>query len=161
MQPAFSGFAVLGIVLIEIAGFVIIGSRIGVLATLALVLLAMFTGFYFLRSQSFGILRRIQEELNAGRIPDREMAEGAMIVTGAILLIIPGFVSDIIGILLFIRPVRDILWHRLSKRIVRSNLYTERHRQNRKTIDLDDADYHSVDPENSPWRKPEDKDNKP
>jgi len=154
MQPAFSGFAVLGAVFIEIAGFIIIGSGIGVLPTLTLVMLSMFAGVYLLRSHGISILQRIRDELSAGRIPDREMAEGAMIMAGAILLIIPGFVSDIIGLLLFIQPVQKLIRHYLSKRIIRDRRYTGNRRQETKTIDPDNHDYHSSDPESSPWRDP-------
>lgn len=154
MQPAFSGLAVLLAIFIEITGFIIVGSRIGVLATLILVLLSMLAGIYLLRSQGISILTRMQNELTAGRAPDRQMAEGAMVVIGAILLIIPGFVSDIIGILLFIQPVRDLIWNHFSKRIINNRPYNTDHGQKTKTIDLDQDDYHCDDPENSPWRKP-------
>lgn len=155
MQPAFLGFAVLCAVFIEIAGFIVVGSRIGVLATLALVMIAMFAGVQLLRSQGLSILKPIQDEISAGRTPDREMAEGAMIVTGAILLIVPGFVSDVIGILLFIKPVRLLLWRHMAKHLNRDRAQRKGARQETKTIDLDDHEYHSTDPENSPWRTPD------
>jgi UPF0716 protein FxsA len=75
---------------IEIAGFVIVGSEIGVLATLGLVILSAMLGFFLLRVQGFGLLQRIRMESAAGRVPDREMMHGAMIVVAAIMLIVPG-----------------------------------------------------------------------
>lgn len=154
MQPTFLSFAVLGAIFIEIAGFIIVGSRIGVLATLALIMISMLAGVYLLRVQGISILRRMQNELSAGRTPDRELAEGAMVVIGAILLIIPGFVSDIAGILLFLRPVRGFIWRQLSKRPPGRRPPGKKPAPPAKTIDLDESDYQARDPHNSPWRKP-------
>ena len=71
---------------IEIAGFVIIGSKIGVFATLGLVILSAMLGFFLLRVQGIGLLQRIRTETAAGRVPDREVVHGAMLVLAAILL---------------------------------------------------------------------------
>ncbi|RCL01699.1 MAG: FxsA cytoplasmic membrane protein [Candidatus Tokpelaia sp. JSC085] len=157
-KPAFSnfavsGFAVLCAVFIEIAGLIIIGLQIGVVKALTLVMLSTFTGLYLLRRQSFNILRRIQNEINAGHIPEHELAEGAMIIVGAILLIIPGFISDIIGLLLFLRFMRHFLWRLLSKkRIIFGRFFKTRRWQDTKKIEGDVNDYHAVAPKNSPWR---------
>nr|WP_210327979.1 MULTISPECIES: FxsA family protein [Bartonella] len=149
-------------IFIEIAGFIIVGKEIGVLATLALIILSMFVGFILLRIQGITLLAKMQHELSAGRIPDRELAHGALLILAAILLIIPGFVTDIIGLLLFIPQIRDLLWKWVSKKMTvrasfssgfRENSYDNNHSQ---TIDLDAEDYHSSDPEHSPWRKDDD-----
>ncbi|TJV49623.1 MAG: membrane protein FxsA, partial [Mesorhizobium sp.] len=66
------------------------------------------------------------------------------IVLAAILLIIPGFITDIFGILLFLPPVRDLAWRLLKGRIVLATSFGTggfRARQRDKTIDLDDSDY--------------------
>ncbi|PRD44507.1 membrane protein FxsA [Phyllobacterium phragmitis] len=161
---------------VEIAGFVIVGSHIGVLATLALVVLSAMLGFFLLRVQGFGLLQRIRAEAAAGRVPDRELVHGAMLVLAAILLIIPGFVSDIFGLLLFIPPLRDIVWRQLSRSGVivttggtgstrygrgydegkkpsdRAPGNQGKNREGDRVIDLDPEDYsHKPDP-NSPWR---------
>ncbi len=160
--PNIAGLFLLVAIFIEIAGFIIVGKEIGVLATLALIILSMFVGFILLRIQGITLLAKMQHELSAGRIPDRELAHGALLILAAILLIIPGFVTDIIGLLLFIPQIRDLLWKWVSKKMTvrttfssgfRENSYDNSHSQ---TIDLDAEDYHSSDPEHSPWRKDDD-----
>lgn len=96
----------LAFVLLEIAGFIIVGRAIGIAATLGLVLLAAVAGIALLRGQGFGVMRRIREDVNAGVMPGAALADGAMILLAGILLIIPGFVSDVIGLLLFVPAVR-------------------------------------------------------
>jgi len=160
--PNIAGVFLLAAIFIEIAGFIIVGKEIGVLATLGLIILSMIVGFILLRIQGITLLAKMQHELAAGHIPDRELAHGALLIMAAILLIIPGFVTDIIGLLLFIPQIRDLLWKWVSKKmIVRTsfssgftkNNYDNSHSQ---TIDLDAEDYHSSDPEHSPWRKDDD-----
>lgn len=146
---------------VEIAGFVIVGSHIGVLATLALVILGGMLGFFLLRVQGFGLLQKIRAEAAAGRVPDRELVHGAMLVLAAILLIIPGFFTDICGLLLFIPPVRDLVWRYLSRSGVIVTMGNTRYgrgfdagnRQPRdRVIDLDPEDYSRKPDPNSPWR---------
>lgn len=146
---------------VEIAGFVIVGSHIGVLATLALVVFGGMLGFFLLRVQSFGLLQKIRAEAAAGRIPDRELVHGAMLVLAAILLIIPGFVTDICGLLLFIPPVRDLVWRYLSRSGVIVTAGGMRYGrgfgagdrpQRDQVIDLDPEDYSRKSDPNSPWR---------
>jgi UPF0716 protein FxsA len=93
-------------VLIEIAGFVIVGRAVGVAATLGLVVLAAIAGIVLLRGQGFGVMRRIREDVTAGVMPGAALADGAMILLAGLLLFIPGFVSDVFGLLLFVPAVR-------------------------------------------------------
>jgi len=148
---------------IEIAGFVIIGSKIGVFATLGLVILSAMLGFFLLRVQGIGLLQRIRTETAAGRVPDREMVHGAMLVLAAILLIVPGFVSSTIGILLFIPFIRDFMWEKFMRGrmvVATSTRYSDGYGQQRPgsnprqdhVIDLDPEDYTTRPNENSPWK---------
>ncbi len=109
--------SLLALPLIEIAGFAFVGREIGVLATIGLVLLSSIAGSILLRIQGFGVISRIQRDLRAGRNPGRELAHGVMILIAGILLIIPGFFTDIIGILLFLQPVRELGWKLVRSRI--------------------------------------------
>ena len=104
---------------LEIAGFVIVGRQIGVLPTLGLVVASGMLGAILLRIQGFGVMTRIRKELDAGRDPSRELANGVMILLAGVLLLIPGFVTDIIGLLLFLPPVRELAWRFLKGRVVR------------------------------------------
>ena len=108
---------VLVLPLIEIAGFVIVGRQIGVLATIGLVLLAAVVGGMMMRLQGLGLLNRLQRELEAGKDPGRELAHGAMVLLAGILLMVPGFFTDIVGLLLFVPPVRDLAWRFVRRRV--------------------------------------------
>lgn len=148
--------------LLEIAGFVIVGRQVGALATVGLVLASSIAGSLLLRHQGFGVMARVRAEMDAGRDPSRQLAHGAMMVLAAILLIIPGFITDILAILLLLPPVRDLAWRTLKGRIVLATDFSAggfRARQRGKTIDLDDGDYSRADDysrgpdHNSPWRR--------
>lgn len=154
---------IFGLPILEIAAFVVVGSKIGVLWTIVLVVLASLAGTILLRIQGFGALNRIRRELDAGRDPGRQLAHGAMIMLAGVLLLIPGFVTDLLGLLLFIPPVRELAWRFLKRRVVvagsfSGNLGGFRPGGRRgRTIDLDEEDFHRT-PESdapnpkSPWR---------
>jgi UPF0716 protein FxsA len=101
----------------EIAAFVLVGREVGVGTTLMLVLASMLAGVVLLRVQGLGTLRRLQKATAGGSDPGRELVHGVMIVIAAILLIVPGFLSDILGLLLFIPPVRDLAWKLIRSRM--------------------------------------------
>ncbi len=143
---------------IEIAGFIVVGSHIGVFATLGLIILSAMLGFFLLRLQGIGLLQRIRTETAAGRVPDREMVHSAMLVLAAILLIVPGFVTSALGILLFIPFVRDIVWEKFVRGrmvVTTSARYSESYRsyepQQDRVIDLEPEDYTTRPNEDSPW----------
>ena len=160
MRISFIPLFLLLLPLLEIAGFVVVGREIGALATVGLVILSSVAGSLLLRHQGFGVMARVRTEMDAGRDPSRQLAHGAMIVLAAILLIIPGFITDILAILLLLPPVRDFAWRLLKSRIVMatsfSSGFSARRRNN--VIDLDDSDYSRDDypdrpDHNSPWRR--------
>jgi UPF0716 protein FxsA len=134
-------------------------------------------GAILLRVQGFGAMTRARAELAAGGDPSRELADAAMILLAGILLLIPGFVTDIAGLLLFLPPVRHLAWRFVSRRIVVSTAgfgdfgqagfgqagfgragFGRRGRD--RTIDLDAEEYSrdnngSASPRgDSPWKQP-------
>ena len=162
LRISFLPLFLLALPLLEIAGFVIVGREVGALATVGLVVASGIAGVLLLRHQGFGVMARVRAEMAGGGDPSRQLAHGAMIVVAAILLIIPGFITDIIGLLLFLPPVRDLAWSRLKGRIVVATDFTTggfRGRSRDKVIDLDDGDYSREDDfkrgpdHNSPWRR--------
>ncbi|WP_136620341.1 MULTISPECIES: FxsA family protein [Mesorhizobium] len=162
MRISFLPLFLLALPLLEIAGFVVVGRQVGALATVGLVLASSIAGALLLRHQGFSVMTRIRTEMDAGRDPSRQLAHGAMIVLAAILLIIPGFITDIIGLLLCLPPVRDLAWRALKGRVVLATNFSTggfRGRQRDKTIDLEDGDYSRSDDyargpdHNSPWRR--------
>lgn len=145
--------------LAEIAAFVVIGRYVGVLATLGLTVLAAVVGLALLRVQGAGILRRLRTESRSGTDPAREIVHGAMIVIAAFLLIVPGFLTDIVGILLFVPFVRDFAWSLAKPHVTLVHESRFSHRSSsedrashRSTIiDLDKDDYRHDPKRRSPW----------
>ncbi|KQS71970.1 hypothetical protein ASG39_19645 [Rhizobium sp. Leaf371] len=133
----------------EIATFIVVGREIGVVATLGLILLSAIVGAVLLRAQGLGVLRKLQSVSRTGENPGRQIVHGAMIVVAAFLLILPGFLSDLIGILLFIPAVREATWQFLRKRVTvvtrtssaRPDPAETRARSIPGVIDLDDAEF--------------------
>ncbi|HTO30754.1 MAG TPA: FxsA family protein [Pararhizobium sp.] len=103
--------------LAEIAAFIFVGREVGVGKTLLLVLASALIGAVLLRIQGFGVLRKIQQASQTGADPGRQLVHGVMIVIAAFLLIIPGFISDMLGLLLFIPAVRDLGWSLVKSRL--------------------------------------------
>jgi UPF0716 protein FxsA len=151
---------ILALPLVEIAGFVLVGGEIGVLPTVALVVLSSIVGSALVRLQGFGVLARIRQQLAEGKNPGREVAHGVMILLAGILLLIPGFVTDIVGLLLFVPSIRDLGWRLVKRRlaaadgvIVTSTGWGPRPAGSDKTIDLDAQDYSRAANPRSPWKR--------
>src|SRR3954470_14331888 len=85
-----------------------IGGLIGVWPTIALLLADALLGSLLLRHQGRGAWRRFNQALAERRFPGREVADGLMIAIGGTLLLTPGFVTDIFGVLLLLPPTRAI-----------------------------------------------------
>ncbi|UUP17585.1 FxsA family protein [Nitratireductor thuwali] len=151
-------FLLLAIPLLEIAVFVVVGSQIGVLPTLGLVLLTAVAGTILLRIQGFGLLARVRHTLDEGRMPGRDLVHGVMIMIAGVLLLTPGFVTDTLGFLLFVPAIRDIGWRFLRDRITVVSAGAagggQHPKKTDKTIDLDLDDYTREKNEHSPWREP-------
>lgn len=86
-----------------------VGVQLGFWTTVALVILTGLVGAALARWQGINTLARINSELAAGRMPAAELSDGAMILVAAALLVTPGFVTDVIGLLLLIPPARKVL----------------------------------------------------
>jgi UPF0716 protein FxsA len=102
--------------IVELWLIIEIGGLIGVLPTIALLLADALLGSLLLRHQGRGAWRRFNQALAEHRFPGREVADGALIVAGGTLLLTPGFVTDIFGLLLLIPPTRAIA-RRLLRRL--------------------------------------------
>jgi len=157
----------LGAVFVEIAGMIVVGRHIGVLPTLLLLALAMAVGFILLRYLGKDYVSRAKEELERGVIPERAIVDGSIHFIACLLLITPGFISDIVALLLFVPIIRTQLWRILSRRmVIRAYPPYQQNKRNKKeaanqpmTIDLDAQNYQAQNPENSPWRRVEDEKN--
>lgn len=95
--------------ILEMVVLIEVGSAIGAWNTVALVFLGAFVGIQVIRQQGFSTMVKAQQRMAAGELPAGEMAEGFMIAIGGLFMMIPGFLTDIIGVLLLIPPVRRFL----------------------------------------------------
>ena len=93
---------------IELAILIRVGTAIGVLNTIAVVLVTGAAGAYLARSQGFGILAQIRLRMDQGSFPASELIDGVLVLAAGIVLITPGLVTDIAGFLLLIPPTRRI-----------------------------------------------------
>lgn len=91
------------------------GRQLGVGLTIGMIFLTGVAGAYLARSQGFNLINRIQRDLNEGRVPAGEMMDGAMILAGGLLLLTPGFCTDLFGFCLLTPFSRDILKGWLQK----------------------------------------------
>lgn len=103
--------------LIEIALFVLVGGWIGLWPTLGLVVASVLAGVLILRRQGLAAVREIQRSGGGLAIPGGAVAHGALIGLAALLLILPGFLSDAVALLLLLPPLRRMLLAGLSQRI--------------------------------------------
>lgn len=142
-----------GVPLLEIAVFILVGGQIGLAATLLLTLLTAVAGASLLRHQGLGILGRIRAELAANRIPARELADGAMIAAAGLLLLTPGFVTDTMGLLLFLPAFRDVIWREAAKRVkIRVVRPAGAAQPSGRILELDESEFASRPNPSSPWR---------
>jgi UPF0716 protein FxsA len=105
----------------EIYVIIQVGQAIGILPTLALLILDGFVGAALARSQGRTAWERFNRALAEGRVPARETFDGAMIIFGGALLLTPGFITDVVGFCLLIPPTRALvrgLVARLARRRV-------------------------------------------
>lgn len=105
--------------IIEIAMFIQVGGQIGLLPTLAIVVLTAVVGTAMLQRQGRATLARARERLGSGQMPAEEMLEGLLLVVGGVLLLTPGFFTDAFGFACLIPISRRWIAARLAARSVR------------------------------------------
>jgi UPF0716 protein FxsA len=111
-------FALLAVPILEIAVFVKVGGQLGLGLTIAIVILTAIAGTTLLRHQGLATLHKVQESLNAGIFPMTEVFDGICLLVAGALLLTPGFVTDSVGLILFIPPVRRYLRVLIGRRLV-------------------------------------------
>jgi UPF0716 protein FxsA len=108
--------------ILELAAIIQIGQAIGVLPTIALLIADSVLGAALMRSQGRAAWRRFNGALAEGRVPGREVMDGALVIFGGALLLTPGFLSDVLGLVLLLPPtraiVRKVLVARYGSRLV-------------------------------------------
>lgn len=107
--------------LLEIYVLLEAGRQIGLSATILLILLTGIAGAWLARTQGIEILRRIQLEMAAGRMPAVALLDGAMVLIGGVLLLTPGFCTDLVGFT-FLAPFSRPFWRELLSRWAQKNV---------------------------------------
>ena len=95
--------------IIEIAIFITVGSNIGILNTIAIILLTAMIGIYFVRRQGLTLLFNAQRNMTQGIMPTEEIKGGIFLLISGLLLITPGFFTDCVGFLMFLKPVQNFI----------------------------------------------------
>jgi UPF0716 protein FxsA len=151
-----------GVPLIEVVLFIKVGGLIGVLPTILLCILSAVAGMSLMRAQGLATLDRLRASVEAGGGPRGPMANGALVVVAGMLLIIPGFFTDAVGLLLLVPAVRRqvIAWG-ASRVTVRAARFVRPGGTARpRPAEAIDADYEVVEPGgvrrqgNSGWTRP-------
>ena len=100
--------------IIEIYLFIKIGSQIGAISTILLIFFTAIIGIYYARYEGFNTLRSAINQLIKNEIPFYEIISGAAIAIAALLLILPGFLTDFIGLLIIFPPTRKLFFKKIT-----------------------------------------------
>jgi UPF0716 protein FxsA len=109
-----------GVPAIELWLLIEIGSIIGGAETILLIIVTGVVGASLARAQGLAVLERIRKETEAGRLPDRSMAEAALILAAGLLLITPGVITDVVGLLCLVPVTRRLFLVALGKLLARA-----------------------------------------
>ena len=101
--------------IVEIYLFIKIGSQIGALTTISLIFLTAFVGVLYARYEGFNTLRSGMSQIIRNELPIYEIVSGAALAFAALLLILPGFATDILGLLIIFPPTRKLFLKNVGK----------------------------------------------
>ena len=133
---------VLALPLIEIALFIVVGQTIGVLPTLLGIVLTGVIGALVLRWQGVAALREMQFRLQRGEVPARQMGDTMLIGLGGLLLLLPGYFTDLIGLVLLLPWTRELIYRLLARNLkVVDVTTTYRRSDDPGLIELDRTDW--------------------
>ncbi|HGF7200693.1 TPA: FxsA family protein [Vibrio cholerae] len=116
-------FLFIAVPVIEIALFIQVGGVLGVWLTIALVLLTAIVGASLVRSQGLQTLLTVQQRLAQGQLPAQQILEGVMLAVAGVLLLTPGFFTDILGMLVLLPAPRAYLAKQLMSRVMVGNIH--------------------------------------
>lgn len=105
--------------IVELYVIVQVGQGIGIVPTLALLVVMSLLGGYLLRREGTRTWTALRTALAAGRMPAREVADGALVILGGALLLTPGFATDVVGLLAILPPSRAVLRRLLTGLVAR------------------------------------------
>ena len=113
--------SVLLVIAAEIAAFVVVVEQVGFLWALLLLIVVSALGPFVVRRVGSGVLAHTRERLALGQVPTRELLDGLVVLIGGVMICVPGFIGDAVGLLLMIGPVRHLVirafGHQLARRV--------------------------------------------
>lgn len=141
--------------IVELTVLIQVGAKIGSLTTIGLVFLTAIVGLAIIRRQGFATHLKAQEKIRRGELPASEVAEGFMLAFAGMCLLIPGFVTDALGALLLISPLRKavaatVALDFLKKRMkMRPAGFQQGPRQSEQPPHIIEGEYRSEEQDNS------------
>ena len=114
-------FFIIGFPILEIYLLIEIGGLIGAFNTILLIIITAVTGIYYVKREGINTLRSGISQLTQNELPFYEIFSGAVLAFAALLLIIPGFISDVIGFILIIPFTRKIILKFILPNITKKN----------------------------------------
>ena len=129
---------IIGIQIIEIYLFIKIGSQIGAFNTISLIFITAFLGIIYARYEGFNTLRSGMTQVVKNEVPVYEIISGAALAFAALLLILPGFATDLIGLLIIFPPTRKLILKKVSTKKTTNN----------KKQNYINGEYEEIDDEN-------------
>lgn len=139
----------------ELAVIIQVGQAIGVWWTIALLIADSILGSLLMRSQGRAAWRRFNQAVGAGRVPAREVADGVLVIFGGALLLTPGFITDVVGLLFLLPPtralIRRVFLRQALKRITITMAGAQVPRDGRRADDVEGSAV-DVDPRRPPGR---------
>ena len=125
--------------IIEIYLFIKIGSQIGAFSTISLIFITAFLGIIYARYEGFNTLKSGMSQIIKNEMPIYEIISGAALAFAAFLLILPGFATDILGLLIIFPPTRKLLLKKVS---------TKYSQDNKKKQDFINGEFEDIDEDN-------------
>ncbi len=129
--------------LIEIACFVLVGQAIGLWPTLAGVLVTALVGAVVLRRQGTALFAEIRTRMGRGELPARALADAMLVAVAGVLLLTPGYFTDLMGLLLLVPPVRGLIYAYLRTRftVVSASSRGYGYSRGPDTLELDEEEW--------------------
>jgi UPF0716 protein FxsA len=104
--------------IVELYVIIQVGREIGALNTIGLLLLISVVGAWLAKREGMGVWRRLNQQVNAGKVPGAELIDAFLILLAGALLLTPGFISDVLAIFLLIPPTRALVRRVLRRRFM-------------------------------------------
>jgi UPF0716 protein FxsA len=130
-----------------------VAGTIGVLDTIGLLVVVSIVGVWLAKRAGLGVVQRLRQAQAEGRPPSREVIDGALILLAAALLLLPGFVGDVVGILLLLPPVRALVRPLILRRLRQDGRVVVVSGRRSAEPDVWDAESWEDPPEDGPKRE--------